>query len=181
MAENEKETPIARLRRVAGARVNVAERAEAMAQAAYRDGFFENERELKELACDIRETIDDFMAVANDEIDEAIARLSAAERENERLALERDHWKANHDNQVKLRAALMDRPDLQERAAKVQAMEAENDRLRASIEGALRITSLWLLGDDVSPEHEGEASALDSIYRGFLAALTPPAEGVGDA
>jgi NTP pyrophosphatase (non-canonical NTP hydrolase) len=40
---------------------------------------------------------------------------------------EAHRWKANHDNQVKLKAALMDRPDLQERARLVTRLAAERD------------------------------------------------------
>ena len=49
---------------------------------------------------------------------------------------ERDHWKANHDNQVSLKAAIASRPDLKDRSEKVQ-----------SLERALR--EAWLLMDDV--------------------------------
>lgn len=41
------------------------------------------------------------------------------------LTKDRDHWKANHDNQVKLKAAVLDRPDLEDRAAKVVAMQEQ--------------------------------------------------------
>lgn len=40
------------------------------------------------------------------------------------LKQERDHWKAAHDNQVNLRRALVDRPDLKERAVAVAALDA---------------------------------------------------------
>ena len=38
---------------------------------------------------------------------------------------ERDQWKANHDNQVELKRALMDRPDLGDRAVTVQKITAQ--------------------------------------------------------
>lgn len=41
--------------------------------------------------------------------------------------VDRDMWKANHDNQVALKRALMDRPDLKERAALVEKLAAERD------------------------------------------------------
>lgn len=44
---------------------------------------------------------------------------------------ERDHWKANHDNQVAIKRALLDRPDLAERAKAVQSLVDERDALRA--------------------------------------------------
>jgi hypothetical protein len=40
----------------------------------------------------------------------------------DQLTRERDMWKANHDNQVALKRCLMDRPDLQSRAASMQAL-----------------------------------------------------------
>jgi hypothetical protein len=39
-------------------------------------------------------------------------------------------WKANHDNQVKLKSALMDRHDLGDRARKVVALAKERDEAR---------------------------------------------------
>lgn len=52
-------------------------------------------------------------------------------RELEEARAERDTWKANHDNQVKLRRELMDRPDLGDRAKSLQELHAHIDRLRA--------------------------------------------------
>ncbi len=40
------------------------------------------------------------------------------------LEAERDHWKANHDNQVKLKQAISQRPDLGDRAARVAELLA---------------------------------------------------------
>lgn len=62
---------------------------------------------------------------AQDSINSATAKL----RE------ERDAWKASHDNQVNLRQALMDRPDLKERANLVSALAEERDQLLATVEG----------------------------------------------
>lgn len=49
-------------------------------------------------------------------------------------------WKANHDNQAKLKAALLDRHDLGERARKVLSLAKERDealeRLRFALKGA---------------------------------------------
>lgn len=44
---------------------------------------------------------------------------------------ERDMWKSNHDNQVAIKRAVLDRPDLKERATLVQALISERDQLRA--------------------------------------------------
>jgi predicted RNase H-like nuclease (RuvC/YqgF family) len=43
----------------------------------------------------------------------------------DRVRREVYHWKANHDNQVKLKAAIASRPDLEERAAMIQRIERE--------------------------------------------------------
>jgi len=48
--------------------------------------------------------------------------------ERDAAIAERDHWKSNHDNQVGIRAAIMDRPDLQERAKLVMALVARAEQ-----------------------------------------------------
>ena len=61
------------------------------------------------------------------------ANLSLArrlERERDEARKEAAMWKANHDNQVKLKAALMDRPDLGDRARKVVSLAKERDEAR---------------------------------------------------
>jgi hypothetical protein len=60
-------------------------------------------------------------------MDSELERLRA---ENLYLQKDRDHWKASHDNQVKLKRILMDRPDLQDRASRMQALLSENTFLR---------------------------------------------------
>ena len=42
-------------------------------------------------------------------------------------------WKASHDNQVALKRMLMDRPDLKDRAASMQLMQAEIGALKAEV------------------------------------------------
>lgn len=61
----------------------------------------------------------------------------------------------------------------------LKAALAERDRLRELISGALRISSLWLPGDDVQPEHEDEARTLGLMHEAFVAALAPPV-GTGE-
>lgn len=46
------------------------------------------------------------------------------------LEQELNSWKAAHDNQVNLRRALMDRPDLKERAILVMKLQQERDEAR---------------------------------------------------
>jgi hypothetical protein len=60
------------------------------------------------------------------------AQLAAAQGE-------RDHWKANHNNQVAIKSALMDRPDLRDRAAKVVALIEERDDLRMRLVKAVEL------------------------------------------
>jgi uncharacterized coiled-coil DUF342 family protein len=48
------------------------------------------------------------------------------------------HWKSNHDNQVKLKAQLMDRPDLKDRAASIQKLQEEISALRKLYEEAVQ-------------------------------------------
>jgi len=48
----------------------------------------------------------------------------------EKLERERDSWKAAHDNQVKLKRIISDRPDLKERAKLVAELIEERDGWR---------------------------------------------------
>lgn len=50
------------------------------------------------------------------------------------LATEAEKWKNNHDNQIRIKRTLMNRPDLKERAVLVQELFAEINNLRAKIE-----------------------------------------------
>lgn len=45
-------------------------------------------------------------------------------------------WKANHDNQVRLKRALADRPDLKERAASWKKLNDDNEAIRARLAAA---------------------------------------------
>jgi hypothetical protein len=56
-------------------------------------------------------------------------RAIAAEARVKELEAEAAMWKANHDNQVKLKSLLINRPDLGDRAPKIQKMLDENARL----------------------------------------------------
>lgn len=49
------------------------------------------------------------------------------ERERDDSREQAAAWKANHDNQVKLKATLMDRPDLGDRAMRMAALIADRD------------------------------------------------------
>ncbi len=71
------------------------------------------------------------------------------ERERDEAREESKMWKANHDNQVKLKSALMDRHDLGDRARKVVALAKERDEARElarELRDALRLTLTSLIG-----------------------------------
>ena len=59
---------------------------------------------------------------------------AAASAKVDAVTKDRDKWKAAHDNQVKLKRILTDRPDLKDRAASMQKLLAElkaaNERIR---------------------------------------------------
>ncbi len=92
---------------------------------------------------------------------------------------ERDAWKANHDNQVAIKRAIMDRPDLGDRAASVMALVAERDEARANLLAALKEArediDHW--GSYASEYFQEKWHFADTI-RGYderIAALSPPA------
>jgi N-acetylmuramoyl-L-alanine amidase CwlA len=43
-------------------------------------------------------------------------------------------WKANHDNQVKLKSILIDRPDMKDRANRMSKFIKENQKLQTSLQ-----------------------------------------------
>lgn len=55
------------------------------------------------------------------------------ERELNDARAELAHWKANHDNQVKIKSTLIERPDLEDRASKIQKLIEENAAMREAI------------------------------------------------
>jgi hypothetical protein len=57
---------------------------------------------------------------------------SAIDKATEELVKDRDRWKSSHDNQVNLRRALMDRPDLKERAALVAKLQNRAEKAEAA-------------------------------------------------
>jgi len=56
------------------------------------------------------------------------------ERELNDARAELAHWKANHDNQVKIKSTLIERPDLGDRAPKIQKLIEENAAMREALE-----------------------------------------------
>ena len=51
----------------------------------------------------------------------------------DRLRQEVAHWKANHDNQVAIKQAISQRPDLQDRATRVSGLIAEIEQLKREL------------------------------------------------
>lgn len=60
--------------------------------------------------------------------------VSKLERERDEARAEAAKWKANHDNQVALKSAIIQRPDLRDRSERVEALIKERDALKAEIE-----------------------------------------------
>jgi hypothetical protein len=56
------------------------------------------------------------------------------ERERDEARAEAAKWKANHDNQVALKSAIIQRPDLRDRSERVEALIKERDAIKAEIE-----------------------------------------------
>ena len=70
---------------------------------------------------------------------------------------ERDQWKANHDNQLEIKRAVLDRPDLGERATLVQKLITERNALRErceKAEAALRQSQDKKQMDDLRDENK---------------------------
>ncbi len=78
---------------------------------------------------DSHEQLQAQLATANADLDLCTAAHARLGRELEEARAERNTWKANHDNQVKLRRELMDRPDLGDRAKSLRELHAHIDRL----------------------------------------------------
>lgn len=57
------------------------------------------------------------------------------ERELSEARAEAAHWKANHDNQVAIKSALIQRPDLGDRAQRIEDLIKERDEAKAALSG----------------------------------------------
>lgn len=92
-----------------------------------------------------------------------------------RLQAERDHWKANHDNQVAIKSALISRPDLCDRAPRIEKLIAENARLREERDrdrNALEVADeILALIEDVG--HGASSENVTAARRVVLDALGP--------
>lgn len=77
---------------------------------------------IRKLECELAEA-----AKARDHNRTCVKRLT---QERDEARGEATMWKANHDNQVRLKATLMDRPDLGDRARKVVSLAKERDEAR---------------------------------------------------
>ena len=112
-------------------------------------------------------------------LEDALAELTALRAAVAQAEAERDAWKANHDNQVAIKRAIMDRPDLGDRAASVMALVAERDEARANLLAALKEArediDHW--GSYASEYFQEKWHFADTIrgYDDRIAALSPPA------
>lgn len=71
------------------------------------------------------------------------------ERELNDARAELAHWKANHDNQVKIKSTLIQRPDLGDRAPRIQKLIEENETMREAIREAHEAIQ-YILEDSVT-------------------------------
>ncbi len=83
-----------------------------------------------------------------------------------KLERERDMWKANHDNQVELKRTLMDRPDLGERAKRMQELIAERDQLRKVCDAGHEILH-WYIKEYGMPKWGFEFDKLKAIDKAY--------------
>ena len=79
------------------------------------------------------------------------------EEELKQARAERDMWKANHDNQVKLRSIFMSRPDLKDRSIRVIALM---DELAAA---KVRISELEAAEKEHLKEFYSEFASVETI------------------
>jgi hypothetical protein len=71
-----------------------------------------------------------------------------------RAEIQRDQWRANHDTQVSLKRIISARPDLKERAPKVEKLMSERNRAQArSIRHLERIRTLESIIRTLDPTH----------------------------
>jgi hypothetical protein len=71
-------------------------------------------------------------AERNAHISQSLAsQLVESRRERDEARAEAAHWKSNHDNQVAIKSALIQRPDLGDRAQRIATLIKERDESRA--------------------------------------------------
>lgn len=107
------------------------------------------------------------------------------ERQIEELKDEAAKWKANHDNQVKLKSLLISRPDLGERAPRIQKILDENAKLvqdwadtDTAVREACRKAGLDVEG---SPAHVPDIAELVERLAEQHARLRAAADGLAEA
>jgi hypothetical protein len=109
---------------------------------------------------------------ANEELHKQLVRYDQLFDEAEKNRIERDEameqaamWKANHDNQVSLKAMLMDRPDLGDRASRIAELIRERDEAREALRKAIIFVDAY---EPHSPITEAEHNETLSIIRKAL-------------
>ena len=76
-------------------------------------------------------------------------RVWEARRERDEARKQGAMWKSNHDNQVALKAMLMDRPDLGDRASRISELIRERDEVREAIKSTID----WCAERRNAPDH----------------------------
>lgn len=88
-----------------------------------------------------------------------LARIEKLVEERDAAVKARDHWKANHDNQVAIKHAVLDRPDLGDQSRSVLALTAERDELRAALTAQVGSINVIIEPNEVCP-HCGKVNHL---------------------
>jgi len=79
------------------------------------------------------------------------------------IADERDHWKANHDNQVTLKSTLIGRPDLKDRSVRMQELISKLDIARTALDNAIQCAYQSVLPSSSAMDH-WEDALISSCY-----------------
>lgn len=77
------------------------------------------------------------------------------ERERDELREQAAMWKANHDNQVALKAMLMERPDLCDRASRIAELIRERDEAREQRDRLAGLAKQFVKILDITEESDG--------------------------
>ena len=100
-----------------------------------------NDEQARSLVSDVSAAVNELIIKKNQNWVEALElriERDALLAEIEEVKKDRDRWKANHDNQVKLKQSISQRPDLGDRAARVAELVAEVEQLKAELAAAPR-------------------------------------------
>lgn len=95
-----------------------------------------------------------------------------------KIELERDKWKAAHDNQVNLKRMLMDRPDLKERARLIEQLCEERDELRKAADALAQSEDCpncanngWYMNGSMDDSHQVQCRWCETVSNSRFNAL----------